>query len=150
MRASYVYLTSSSVTKGAVSFVSQPRNQTVKEGDSIRFECSYQGSYLTPAWRINRTIYPHTDLPHIFMFNDQDFSLTVSSVPSSLNFTSFECIVGTVFSNRGYLHVEVDRDRNITQCTECFTSSTKVSDADMLQGTTSLGKWRTSGDQCSP
>lgn len=96
------------VTKGVVLFVSQPHNQTVKEGETAHFECIYQGSDLTPAWRINNTIYSHTQLPTKFLFNDQDFSLTINSVPESLNFTSFQCSVGTIFSTRGYLFVEVE------------------------------------------
>ena len=97
------------ISKGAVSFVSQPHNQTVKEGDAVRFECTYLGDDLTPAWRINNSIYSHTQLPAIYVFNDQDFSLSINSVPGSLNFTSFQCIVGTIFSNQGYLYVEVER-----------------------------------------
>ena len=112
------------VIKGAVSFVSQPRNQTVKEGETVHFECAYQGSDLTPAWRINNSIYSHTQLPVMYDFNDQDFSLTVNSVPDSLNFTSFQCIVGTIFSNQGYLFVEVEQ-QIVTNCTECFAFITK-------------------------
>ena len=95
--------------KGAVSFVSQPHNQTVKEGEAVHFECTYQGGDLTPAWRINNSIYSHTQLPAIYDFNDQDFSLSVNSVPGRLNFTSFQCIVGTIFSSQGYLFVEMER-----------------------------------------
>ena len=114
---------SATVIKGAVSFISQPRNQTVKEGEAVRFECAYQGSDLTPAWRINNSIYSHTQLPAIYDFNDQDFSLTVSSAPGSLNFTSFQCIVGTIFSNQGYLFIEVEQQYT-TNCVQCSALTT--------------------------
>ena len=107
-------------TKGFVLFTSGPQNQTIMEGESVRFECAYEGSDLTPSWRINTSIYFHTELPRNFKFNDQDFSLTIHNVPVSLNFTSFQCVVGTSFSNRGYLVVDVDQ-KNITEgCVECI------------------------------
>ena len=129
--------------------MSQPRNQTVKEGETIHFECAYQGSDLTPAWRINNSIYSHTQLPAIYDFNDQDFSLTVNSVPGSLNFTSFQCIVGTIFSNQGYLFVEVEQ-QNITManCTKCSASTTK-SDVETTPELTVTGVFRVSKLTCT-
>ena len=99
-----------------VFFTSGPRNQTITEGESVQFECVYEGSYLIPSWRINTTIYSHTELPRGFEFDDDDFSLAVQNVPLSLNFTTFQCVVGTEFSSRAYLIVE--RNETLTLATE--------------------------------
>ena len=117
-------------TKGIVLFTSGPQNQTIMEGESVHFECAYEGSDLTPSWRINASIYSHTELPRSYEFNDQDFSLTIHNVPVSLNFTSFQCVVGTSFSSRGYLIVDVHQE-NITEgCVECImpTSNSPLRD----------------------
>ena len=78
---------------------------TAVEGESVRFECDFDGSDLTPTWSINSTIYYHTDLPQIYGFNNQDFSLTIINVSLNLNGTSFECIVGRTKSAVGVLIV---------------------------------------------
>ena len=100
-----------------MSFLSEPQNQTITEGGTALFECVYEGSFLTPSWRINTTIYSHSELPSEFEFNDNDFSVEINDVPLSLNFTAFQCVVGTAFSGRAWLIVE----RNETASTECIT-----------------------------
>ena len=109
------------LTKGVI-FSSEPQNLTVVEGESAHFDCVYEGSRLIPSWRINTTIYSHTMLPRGFEFNNQEFSLTVKNAAVSLNFTSFQCIVGTSVSRRGYLIVE----KRITSCNGCLSSSSTM------------------------
>lgn len=90
---------------GAVSFTSHPSNQTIMEGQSARFECRFEGANTVPYWKVNTTVYYFTDIPRRYGYNYQDFSLNIQSTPKTLNFTSFQCIVGTAFSNRAYLIV---------------------------------------------
>lgn len=106
-----------------VSFISEPVNQTITEGTSVHFACTYEGSNRLPLWRINTTIFSHTQLPSGFKFDREDFSLCVLNAPASLNFTSFQCVVGTRFSNRGYLIVE----KNSTVCKDCMSSTRNFS-----------------------
>ena len=88
-----------------VSFISEPRNMTVVEGEAVRFECDFDGSDLTPSWIINNSVYYHTDLPHPYLFNNQDFSLTIEMVSLLLSGTTFRCIVGRTESVEGLLVV---------------------------------------------
>lgn len=89
---------------GAVVFTSHPSNQTIMEGQLAHFECAFEGAdNLVPQWRVNTTVYFFTDIPTIYGFDYQDFSLTIENAPRSLNFTSFQCIVGITFSNTAYL-----------------------------------------------
>ena len=78
---------------------------TVLEGNSVRFECDFEGSDLTPSWIINNSVYYHTNLPLIYSFDEQDFSLIIKNVSLDLSGTSFECIVGRRKSAKGVLIV---------------------------------------------
>ena len=78
---------------------------TVLEGSSVRFECDFEGSDLTPSWIINKSVYYHTNLPLMYSFDEKDFSLTVENVSLDLSGTSFECIVGQRKSAKGVLIV---------------------------------------------
>ena len=86
----------------------------------------YEGSDLVPSWRINSTIYFNTQLPKDFEVNEIDYSLTVQNVPAEWNFTALQCVVGTQFSNRGYLFVIP----NSTTCFDCVPSSSTSSPTD--------------------
>ena len=78
---------------------------TVLEGNSVRFECDFEGSDLTPSWIINNSVYYHTHLPLIYSFDEQDFSLIIKNVSLDLSGTSFKCIVGWRKSAKGELIV---------------------------------------------
>jgi hypothetical protein len=78
---------------------------TILEGDSVRFECDFEGSDSTPSWSINNSVYYHTNLPQIYSFNGQDFSLSIENVSLDLSGTYFECIVGQSKSAKGVLTV---------------------------------------------
>lgn len=88
-----------------VTFISEPRNMTILEGESVRFECDFEGSDLTPTWSINHFIYYHTNLPQIYSFNSQDFSIFIENVTLDLSGTYFQCIVGQRKSAKGMLIV---------------------------------------------
>ena len=87
-------------------FVAEPENATVFEGETVTFECDFRGSDLTPSWQINNVIYYSTSLQPNYIFNDQDFSLTVKNVSRQLNGYTFQCIVGQIASAQGFLFVE--------------------------------------------
>jgi hypothetical protein len=78
---------------------------TILEGESVRFECDFEGSDSTPSWSINNSIHYHTNLPQIYSFNGQDFSLSIENVSLDLSGTYFECIVGQRKSAKGVLTV---------------------------------------------
>ena len=132
------------MTIKGVSIISGPQNQTVMEGDSARFECVYEGSDRVPSWRINTTIYSNSQLPGEYELDDQDFSLSVQSVPTSLNSTSFQCIIGIYFSEKGYLFVE-PIEKNTTDCDKCNPVHTSTSTSEISSTTTFVDTENTGG-----
>ena len=108
---------------GAVRFISEPDDQTVREGETAMFDCDFDGSDLTPSWRINDVIYFHTEISYPYSFNDQDFSLTVFNVTRIMNASTFQCIVGRTVSREGHLIIQVQKGKVMMKCTisECWT-----------------------------
>ena len=90
---------------GNVEFISEPVDQVVREGETVEFNCDFDGSDLTPSWRIDDVIYFHSEIRHPYSFDDQDFSLTVYNVSCVMNASTFQCIVGQCWSREGYLVV---------------------------------------------
>ena len=108
-----------------ILFTAEPQDQTTTEGGTVRFECAYVGSFLTPSWRINTTIYEHSELPNGFEFNN-DFSLILNNVPLSLNYTAFQCVVGIAFSSRAWLIVERNETASIECVTDCIETTSNL------------------------
>lgn len=93
-------------------------NQTVQAGETTIFNCSSVRDELIAYWIINGTQYYWTDFKTIrlFTFSLNNNSLIVNESPSSLDGTSFQCIINGIESVIGYLTV-LTRDSIIKNST---------------------------------
>ena len=89
-----------------IIFVSEPRDMIVAEGETVTFECTFNGSSLTPYWRINNVIYFIASIPPEYILNVQDFSVTVRNVTFGQNCSTFQCVVGRIASAEGKLIIQ--------------------------------------------
>ena len=90
------------------AFTSEPSNITVVEGESVTFNCSMAVmSEDIATWVIDGLEYYWSDFRsiQIYMFNLRDNSLTIHNSPTSLDGSSFQCILDNHRSRIGYLHV---------------------------------------------
>ena len=90
------------------AFTSEPSNITVVEGESITFNCSMSAMNDDIAtWIIDGLEYFWSDFgtKQIYSFNLSDNSLTINYSPTSLDGSSFQCILDNHRSQIGYLRV---------------------------------------------
>ena len=99
---------SSNIITDNVVFQLQPRDMFVNTGETVIFECVYEGSRASAFWEINNRHYHLSNsLPqnHHVHENISGSFLTIDDVDSSLNGNTYRCIVISIFSNIGHLYV---------------------------------------------
>ena len=89
-----------------VTFISQPRNVSVFEGDCAQFNCSFTGSGEVPLWSINNSYHDWMNIPRIYTFSLYDFSLKIQNVSLEMDGTPFQCAVEGFTSQKGVLFVK--------------------------------------------
>ena len=100
------------------SFISEPVNVTVFEGDSVTFNCSSTMNEFFAVWIIDGWQYLWSEFENseTYTFNQLDNSLTINNSPRSLNGLSFQCVIDRQESQIGYLTV-LYTDDNSTSTT---------------------------------
>ena len=89
----------------AITIIHGPENVTAYKCENATFPCWYNGTFSTPSWSINGTLYTTLNLPDRHYFSTKNLSLTVVEVQLSDNATEYQCLFFDVSSEPGVLTV---------------------------------------------
>lgn len=89
---------------GAIVFLSEPRDILAQIGETVRFECDYEGSQNTAAWEINGYLFAtFSVLPP--KHRADIAGLNIYDIDRSMDGNVYRCVVDSYYSKRGYLNI---------------------------------------------
>ena len=93
----YIYITFSknkALSSGTNLPIPEPRNITRAEGTvNVIIPCRSYSSQATPFWKVNGTVYYHSDVPPPFVASKSSREITIPTIDSTLSGTSFQCFI---------------------------------------------------------
>ena len=85
-------------------YLSLPDSVIADEGDTVRIECVHTGRQSV-VWIINGIQYSYVTIDYLTKHSVQGNTLTVTNIELSMNGSTYQCYVQSMFSNTRRLHV---------------------------------------------